>query len=649
MEEFMNKFFAGMIIFFIICAETESAPLLKISEVFFKSTTTTVENYVEIYCLDDGNGGNGINIGDYALLYFNTEWKTRSLGDFDNDISTPNAEIIIKSNGFHIISVPDFLKTSNSILLLSSAADYNNKIDCVVWDDGYYTTQAVLTELTALKNQGFWSSDKRNGIVLPQPLERRVSGTVSYPTHSAISRYFAAGKLSDNADSYLNWFITTELNQNRIPSISGFSGLQVNATGLTDLPNDKGGNLKVSFEKCLSPEFYSYNIYICSQALNLRETSLKPVIVKTNRDDNEAVIGVNDIQDKSEYTLLDNNVNYYVLVTVSDIYGREQKNKFFSIYAKPAINNFAIPNLRITELFPEGYSDLGDMIEIYCVDDGNGGAGSNIGGYSVSDYSPVNSILSSKSEYKGNIKVFEDLLIRTGDFCVIECGKNNIDDKQGYSGKIKTYSLDGAIAEDDIIVLYSPSGDALDCAAYTNDYEISSTKTAALGSVYNYGCWNSNSATNMIYTGKIKKSSIVRNNKLDDTNSKNDWKVSTAVSVNSDNTPANQTYANLEFQNRVFMVDGSDLSRSSVNISFDINILTVINVRIYDVQGRLIKKVKESELIEIPGRYTVSWDGKNSKNKTVPTGIYIVLLDFFSGAERIHKSVKQTVVAARKM
>lgn len=71
-------------------------------------------------------------------------------------------------------------------------------------------------------------------------------------------------------------------------------------------------------------------------------------------------------------------------------------------------------------------------------------------------------------------------------------------------------------------------------------------------------------------------------------------------------------------------------------IRFDLAHQTVADLRIYDLQGRLIKVLVAQELLN-PGRYESSWDGKDERGAKVATGIYLYRLvtEDFSGSRRM--------------
>jgi len=59
-------------------------------------------------------------------------------------------------------------------------------------------------------------------------------------------------------------------------------------------------------------------------------------------------------------------------------------------------------------------------------------------------------------------------------------------------------------------------------------------------------------------------------------------------------------------------------------VSFEISKRGHVEIRIYDIAGRLVRTLLNEE--KEPGRYEVIWDGKNQRSRPVPSGIYFCQL-----------------------
>ena len=58
------------------------------------------------------------------------------------------------------------------------------------------------------------------------------------------------------------------------------------------------------------------------------------------------------------------------------------------------------------------------------------------------------------------------------------------------------------------------------------------------------------------------------------------------------------------------------------SINFTLRQTELLNLNIYDVQGRLIKTLIDNEQF-VDGSYQFIWDGKNNHDKQVPSGMYL--------------------------
>ena len=60
-------------------------------------------------------------------------------------------------------------------------------------------------------------------------------------------------------------------------------------------------------------------------------------------------------------------------------------------------------------------------------------------------------------------------------------------------------------------------------------------------------------------------------------------------------------------------------------LKFKLTKIAKINIRIYDLQGNLIKSLFEGS--KIVGEHQVLWDGKNWNGNLVPSGVYVIRLE----------------------
>ena len=68
-------------------------------------------------------------------------------------------------------------------------------------------------------------------------------------------------------------------------------------------------------------------------------------------------------------------------------------------------------------------------------------------------------------------------------------------------------------------------------------------------------------------------------------------------------------------------------------IRFELAQPTVVDLKVYDLQGRLVRTLVVGEILPA-GRYESEWDGRNQRGATAAAGIYLYRLvtDGFSGS-----------------
>ena len=78
---------------------------------------------------------------------------------------------------------------------------------------------------------------------------------------------------------------------------------------------------------------------------------------------------------------------------------------------------------------------------------------------------------------------------------------------------------------------------------------------------------------------------------------------------------------------------GSVFEFTETNILYSLERSEEVTARIFNLSGRL-KRIIEPEFSSEPGHQIMSWDGKDSNGKTVPSGLYIVTLEKEDGILR---------------
>lgn len=91
--------------------------------------------------------------------------------------------------------------------------------------------------------------------------------------------------------------------------------------------------------------------------------------------------------------------------------------------------------------------------------------------------------------------------------------------------------------------------------------------------------------------------------------------------------------------------DGRD---DFLQIHYNFNEPTTLRIYIFDAQGRLVRKLKENELVGTEPSFFI-WDGTNEEGEKCRMGIYIVWAETSDGQNGKHKKYKLVCVLANKL
>jgi len=76
----------------------------------------------------------------------------------------------------------------------------------------------------------------------------------------------------------------------------------------------------------------------------------------------------------------------------------------------------------------------------------------------------------------------------------------------------------------------------------------------------------------------------------------------------------------------------------STNVKFRISESAKVSVKVYDMLGKEVSTLLEKELS--PGSYTISWEGKDSNEHILPSGVYLIQLTARGGVGNYTKTIK---------
>lgn len=283
----------------------------------------------------------------------------------------------------------------------------------------------------------------------------------------------------------------------------------------------------------------------------------------------------------------------------------------------------------INEVFPKGEQE--DWIEFYVT------TTDDYSNYKISQYD-------SKP-----LKIFPDgFILKENTYVVLHIKKDSEikDEKPGQEGKyFDLYSNEsGLISTDNVIILTNNNDEIIDAVIFADQKDGWTGSKTRYNRIINLNYWqiDETEEKSAVSTENITpKESIGRNEFSDDTNSKNDWKrytFPTPGQPNVDNQKLN-SISEINILPNPFIIE-----ESCVEIAIILDIQSDIVMRIYDINGRLIKNLFTGKNLQCEQK--IYWDGKDNNGKLVSIGAYICYIESISAIGR--KIEKKIIVGAKK-
>jgi len=278
------------------------------------------------------------------------------------------------------------------------------------------------------------------------------------------------------------------------------------------------------------------------------------------------------------------------------------------------------------------FSTSHDWVEVYCVDDGNLGNGTQIKGFSFND-------LDGDED-----KVIGTCSIRTGEFLLLHYGVKGQDDTFGINGKINLFTDKESITSTtDQLVLYNPLNEIVDAVCWANDTP-SANEEEDRNELINAGKWHGEAIDS---TKVLKGYSIARNAMLD-TNTKNDWYIASVPTLGLLNNMISQSPKFPEIKVVKIINQTSYPQEGKIPIIiYSLSKASQVSLKIYDIRGRLVKELIEQEYKVAREENIVTWDGKDEDGEFLPIGVYICYLE--AVGEGGASSDKVTLILAKKL
>lgn len=286
------------------------------------------------------------------------------------------------------------------------------------------------------------------------------------------------------------------------------------------------------------------------------------------------------------------------------------------------------PKLLINEIM---FSTKYDWVEVYCVDDGNSGNGAQIKGFYFDD-------LDGDKD-----KVIGTCTIKTGEFLVLHYGVEEQDVTFGVNGKIDLFTNKKSITSTtDQLVIYNPLGEIIDAVCWTSD-KPPENEESDRQKLIEVGKWQGEA----IDSTQVSKGQSLARKILVDTNSKNDWYVTSVPTLGLPNEVISQATPSIKIKvMKIVNQTSCPQENKKPTIIYSLSEPAQVSLRIYDIRGRLVKKLIDQEYI-FKEENTITWDGKNEDGSFLPVGIYICYLEAVN--ENGSSFDKATLILAKEL
>ncbi|MEW6618588.1 MAG: lamin tail domain-containing protein [bacterium] len=257
------------------------------------------------------------------------------------------------------------------------------------------------------------------------------------------------------------------------------------------------------------------------------------------------------------------------------------------------------------------FSTSNDWVEVYCVDDGNKGNGAEIKGFYFND-------LDGDED-----KIIGSCTIKTGEFLLLHYGLAGQDDTFGINGRINLFTDKESITSTtDQMVLFNLLDEIIDGVCWANDTP-PADEDKDRNELINSLKWQGEA----IDSTKVSAGQSIARNALSDTNSKNDW----YVSIPTSGLP-NEIISSAEKppEIRIVTIINKTLcpeEGKNFSLIYSLSKSSYVSIRIYDIRGRLVKRLIEQEYKIAKEDHRITWNGQDEDGDILPIGVYICYLE----------------------
>ncbi len=487
--------------------------ILIITEVMFDDKDGG-DDWIELYCIDDGNESGGNHITDWAVDDMDSDYDkvfgnvTVRTGDVVlihyNDGVTPDETNALDRNIDGVIDLytgasNTRLKVQGDQVILIDPED--NIKDAVCWTfNDTLSSGTEANDMNVLFGSGQWNSSENSSCVDSEDVEEGWS--------------IARSKGEVDTNSKADWYAMESPSPGNFGNLSNLPP-EIHNVILDPMPED-GTVLPMNNVTITARITHDNGILSANITWTLNGTPQENIPLMDDGNDPDVNAG-----DDNWTAVLPKQTEGSVVVISVEAYDTTLEHRISGSITITFSEPPEILKMLITEVMFDDKDTDDDWVELYCVDDGNSDNGNYITGWSVDDMD------------SDHDKVFGNVSVRTGDVVLLHYNDGVTPDENDSSGGNGDGVIDlytGASntrlkMEGDQVALYNHEGDIFDAVCWTyNNTLSSSTEADDMADLYDAGQWMSAENSSCVASDDVKEGwSISRIRVEPDTNSKNDW------------------------------------------------------------------------------------------------------------------------------
>jgi len=597
--------------------------VIRINEVSFKETNEF--DWIELYCVNDGNSGNGVDINNLGLyLEDDDTGDTRLHKTFRPGIRMKTGDYLVVYSALDSSMAVTFLNVEEGdSCVIQGRYDGSTRGPSILIDGGRIDYGA--TVLDYLQREGIGTSTSPLELMIATHPDVDHIGSLAYILGQRYVKEVWNSGYPGATQTYTD-FVTAigdetyeedDVTYSSTHTIPPTAGATYN---ITRASNDYGINVKVLNNRNTMP-------YSDTNASSIvTQVSYGNVSFMLTGDAESSVASEDEAKGVEEKL-----INAYGIGLTSDIlkvghHGTDSATSDnFLTYVDPDIATISVGSGQGVGWYHPRVATLNRLtshsVPYYCT-----GTGETVGGAPTA---------------MGDIPIYTNGLTWYWD-----------EASSGSDGVINTYYTKISLTStDEQVVLKDGDGNIIDAVCWADDADLTSTEQEDVTNIYNANEWNNNTGASCIDSDTVSTNySIGRDHLSTDSNSKGDWTVystPTPGTNNGDKTPPTNI-SGLGINNDPFLSDGSDLSRRDTSISFHLDRKSEVTIRMYDGRGRTVKTLGD-KIVLVRGNHTAKWDGKNNSGDSVPIGIYTVQVSAVASDESGTDTEEITVTVAKSL